>query len=219
MQIVTLLNNNFQAIVLHFMFSHTYKSDDYDTTFPHVRISLLPKRTTTKSHLQKKSENEGQDSEVRLPHFDDNKPTVINVDNFRGIIFFRGIIRVVLFAACALRYFTSDDTTSLLHDIKHCTHHGVGDITKDNVADKTTVKNTGSDQGEGMSYLTTEQRDVQLDGIKQSVSISTTIESNASLLRMRLATIQNLPATPLQSVLPFISWDALLLSLQDTTTH
>ena len=129
------------------------------------------------------------------------------------IILFRGIIRVVLFAACALRYFTSDDTTSLLHYIKHCTHHGVGD-TKDNVADKTTVKNTGSDQGEGMSYLTTEQRDVSLDGIKQSISISTTIESNASLLWMKLTTIQNLPATPLQSVLPLISWDALLLSLQ-----
>ena len=130
------------------------------------------------------------------------------------IILFRGIIRVVLFAACALRYFTSDDTTSLLHDIQYCTQHGVGDITKDNVADKTTVKNTGSDQGEGMSYLTTEQRDVSLDGIKQSISISTTIESNASLLWMKLTTIQNLPATPLQSVLPFISWDVLLLSLQ-----
>ena len=44
-------------------------------------------------------------------------------------------------------------------------------------------------------YLTTEQRDVSLDGIKQSFRISTTIESNASLLRTRLATIQNLPAT------------------------
>ena len=130
------------------------------------------------------------------------------------IILFRGIICVVLFAACALRYFTSDDTTSLLHYIKHCTHHGVGDITKDKVADKTTVKNTGSDQGEGMSYLTTEQRDVSLDGIKQSISISTTIESNASLLWMKLTTIQNLPATPLQSVLPFKSWEVLLLSLQ-----
>ena len=65
-----------------------------------------------------------------------------------------------------------------------------------------------------MSYLTTEQRDVSLDGIKQSISISTTIESNASLLWMKLTTIQNLPATPLQSVLPFISWDVLLLSLQ-----
>ena len=63
-----------------------------------------------------------------------------------GITLFRGIIRAVLFAACALRYFTSDDTTSLLHDIKYCTNHGVGDITKDNVVDKTTVKNTGSDQ-------------------------------------------------------------------------
>ena len=130
------------------------------------------------------------------------------------IILFRGIIRVVLFAACALSYFTSDDTTSLLHDIKYCTNQGVDDITQDNVVDKTTVKNTGSDQGEGMSYLTTEQRDVSLDGIKQSISISTTIESNASLLWMKLTTIQNLPATPLQSVLPFISWDVLLLSLQ-----
>ena len=74
-------------------------------------------------------------------------------------------------------------------------NQGVEEITQDNVVDKTTVKNTGSDQWDGMCYLTTEQRDVSLDGIKQSVSISTTIESNVSLLRMRLATIQNLPAT------------------------
>ena len=119
------------------------------------------------------------------------------------IILFRGIICVVLFAACALRYFTSDDTTSLLHDIQYCTQHGVGDITKDKVADKTTVKNTGSDQWDGMCYLTTEQRDVSLDGIKQSVSISTTIESNVSLLRTRLTSIHNLPATT--SIRPLIT--------------
>ena len=63
-----------------------------------------------------------------------------------GITLFRGIIRAVLFAACALRYFTADDTTSLLHDIKYCKYQGVDDITQDNVVDKTTVKNTGSDQ-------------------------------------------------------------------------
>ena len=48
----------------------------------------------------------------------------------------------------------------------NCTYQGVDDITKDTVVDKTTVKNTGSDQGDGMCYLTIEQRDVSLDGIK-----------------------------------------------------
>ena len=135
MQIEILLNNNFSAIVSHFLFSSTYNSDDYDMTFPNGRISLLTKSTTTKNQLYSTSENGGQDSDVGLLHFGDDQPTLINADNSMEITLFRGI-----------RYFTRDNTTSLLHDIKYCTNQGVDDITQDTVVDKTTVKNTGSDQ-------------------------------------------------------------------------